>query len=173
MAPLPTISYASAIVGFMSFTFTFFTLVRVFWDSLRTMFSAGGEVHVYLDNLRTELYGEREYFKSAVRHTKSKHKADSRYPVSGETIKILNDTVKSLSRQFKRLEEPFLAEREPSDKEVDMEKSVYALRGNYAMVGLRQRYDWLKCKDEVIALMDQVTRIQTRRIAYETSCTIT
>jgi len=67
MAPaVAPISYASSIVGFISFTFTFFTLLNGFWASLLAVFSAGKQVHRSFDNLRSGLQGEREYFKKGV-----------------------------------------------------------------------------------------------------------
>ena len=84
-------------------------------------------------------------------------------------LKILNDSVKQLMRDLKRLEEPFLADTQ-YDKDFDVEKSGReSLRPDYAPMTLQRRYTWLRTKDEVLTLADRVNRIQTRRIACDSN----
>ncbi len=163
------ISYASSIIGFISFTFTFFTLLNVFWASLGTIFSAGKQVHRSFDNLRAELRGEREYFKRALKQSRSRSRGDARMHSDDAPLRLLNDSVKDLMRDLKRLEEPFLKES-PYRRELDIEKSDReSLKGDYAPMTLRRRYIWLRSKDEVVTLATQVNRIQTRRIACDSN----
>ena len=168
---MPSIFVVSAVIGFISFAFTFFTFLRVFWESITTMWAAPKEVKGYMDNLRSELYGERDYFKEAVRSSKSKRKGATRNHSDIGTLKILNDSVKHMMRQFKKMEEPFLRDP-PSEKEMDMEKSDFTMRGDYVNMGLGHRYVWLRTKPDLITLADQVTRIQTRRLAFDTGCVL-
>ena len=166
IAPL---SYASSIVGFISFTFTFFTLLNVFWASLGTIFEAGKQVHRSFDNLRSELYGEREYFKKALRQSRSRSRATARMQLDSAPLKILNDSVKHLMRDLKRLEEPFIRDS-PYDGDLDLEKPGREPSfADYAPLTLRRRYIWLRTKEEVKTLADRVNRIQTRRIAYDSN----
>ena len=118
---IPPLSYASIIVGFTSFAFTFFTFVRVFWEALLTLWSAPKEMERLLDNLRLELHGERAYFRSVLRRQRSRSR-NQKLHVDLEPIRLLNDSVKNLMNDFKRLEEPFLNEP-PDEKEKDVERS--------------------------------------------------
>ena len=76
---LAPISYGSSIVGFTSFAFTFFTFVRVFWETILTLWSAPKQMVGYLDQLRIEIHNERAYFKSALRRTKSRSRSVRRF----------------------------------------------------------------------------------------------
>lgn len=164
---MPSVFVASSIVGFVSFAFTFFTFLRVFWESIVTMWAASREMRVYLDNLRSELYGERDYFKAAMRSSKSKSKGPSRSHHDVGPLKLLNDSVKHLMHKFKKLEEPFLRDP-PSRKEMDVEKSEPSLRGDYLDMSLGLRYLWLRTKPDMISLANDVSRIQMRRVAFDT-----
>lgn len=135
------------------------------------MWAAPKEVKWSLDNLRSELYGERDYFKEAIKSSKSKRKGAMRSHTDVSTLKILNDSVKHMMRQFRKLEEPFL-EEPPSEKEIDVEKIDHTVRGDYVNMGLVHRYIWLRSKSDVIMLADQVTRLQTRRLAFDTGCVL-
>ncbi|KAI4253722.1 MAG: hypothetical protein LQ352_003520 [Teloschistes flavicans] len=169
---LPAISYASSIIGFTSFVFTFFTFLNVFWNSIQTMWLAPKEVKQMLDNLRTELYGERAYFKNAIKQAKSK-KTPAREAPEITPLSILNDSIKSMMRDFRSLEAPFLVDDEGAD-DLDIEKSgKISLRGSYGRMDFRRRFIWLNTKDDFVTMANQVTRIQARRIAYETSNTLT
>ena len=169
MPAVAPISYASSIVSFMSFAFTFFTLLNVFWASLQTIFSAGKQIHRAFDNLRSELYGEREYFRKALKQQRSRSRGHARMRLDTAPLKILNDSVKHLMRDLKRLEEPFLLET-PYDRDLDVEKSSREpLRPDYAPMTLGRRYTWLRTRNEVVELADRVNRIQTRRIACDSN----
>ena len=118
---LAPISYASTIVGFTSFAFTFFTFVRVFWETILTLWSAPKELERLLDNLRLELHEERAYFKSMLRRQRSRSRGPKMHSDLGP-LRLLNETVKELMNEFKKLEEPFL--NEPAEeKEKDVERS--------------------------------------------------
>ncbi|MCJ1464255.1 hypothetical protein MMC07_002868 [Pseudocyphellaria aurata] len=131
------------------------------------MWAAPREIRGYLDSIRSELYGERDYFKAARRSSKSKGKGVSRSHHEVGPLKILNDSVKHLMHKFKNLEEPFLR-YPPSRKEMDMEKSEPSLRAEYSDMSLGLRYIWLRTKPELISLANDVTRIQMRRVAFDT-----
>ena len=171
MEQMPSIFVASAIVGFLSFSFTFFTFLRVFWESLITIWSAPAERKVILDNLRSELYGERDYFKGAMRSSKMKSKGGTRSHHDVGTLKLLNDSVKHLMHEFKKLEAPFLRDP-PSRKEMDVEKVEPSLRGDYLDMGLGLRYIWMRTKPNIIALANDITRIQMRRVTFDTGCAL-
>lgn len=88
----------------------------------------------YLDNLRSELQGERAYFKSTLRQARSKSRG-RRIHDDLEPLKLLNHSVKNLMHSFKRIEQPFL--REPAEEEEkDVERSEESVRGNYAPMTL-------------------------------------
>lgn len=131
------------------------------------MWAAPREMRGYLDNLRSELYGERDYFKAAMRSSKSKGKSVSRSHHDAGPLKLLNDLVKHLMHKFKKLEEPFLRDP-PSRKEMDVEKSEPSLRGDYLDMTPGLRYIWLQTKPDVISLANDVSRIQMRRLAFDT-----
>ncbi|KAL8704630.1 MAG: hypothetical protein Q9201_002216 [Fulgogasparrea decipioides] len=168
-AGLPPISYASVIVGFTSFAFTVFTFLRVFWDSMQTMWSAPKEIRYLLDNLRTELDGERAYFKNAIKEARSKNRNSTRETTETTPLSVLNDSTKSLMRDFRTMEASFLDNEDDSD-DLDIEKTgKVSLRGDYARMDLRRRFIWLHTKQDFLNMANQVTRIQARRIAYETN----
>ena len=130
---LPSIAYGSSIVGFISFAFTFFTFVRVFWQTILTLWAAPREVTQYLDNLRSELHDEREYFRVMLRRQRSRSRGGQKERVHDDLmeLKILNESVKSLMRSFKKLEQPFLAESSDM-QERDAERSERSVPGDYA-----------------------------------------
>ena len=166
---LAPISYASSIVGFTSFAFTFFTFVRVFWETILTLWSAPKQMVGYLDNLRIEIHNERAYFKSALRRTRSRSRSVKRYHESIGPLKILNGTVRRIHREFIRLEKPFLnvsPSRAEKDLERDSEESIVT---DYAPMTLARRWRWMRTKSDVISIADQVNRIQTQRIACDTT----
>lgn len=76
-------------------------------------------------------------------------------------------------QSFKRLEEPFL-EYPSEEEQKDVEKSeVMSYRTHYAPMDFRHRYIWLRSKADFLALADQVSRIQTRRIAFDMNSAVT
>ena len=166
---LAPISYASSIVGFTSFAFTFFTFVRVFWETILTLGSAPRQMIGNLDNLRIEIRNERAYFKSALRRTRSRSRSVKRYHENIGTLKILNGSVRRIHREFTRLEKPFLSVSPPEaekDVERDSEESIVT---DYAPMTLARRWRWMRTKSDIIRLADQVNRIQTQRIACDTT----
>ena len=170
MATLAPISYASSIVGFTSFAFTFFTFVRVFWETILTLWSAPKEMRGYMDNLRLEVHNERTYFKSALRRTRSRSRSVKKYHEDVGPLRVLNASVKRIHRSFNRLEEPFLNETpERREKDIDIEKSEEDYEPDYAPMTLWRRWRWMRSKSDVISIADQVNRIQTQRIACDTS----
>lgn len=136
------------------------------------MKNAPREIKGYLDNLRTELYGERDYFKKAMRQVRSRSKSNPRDHVDCAPLKILNDSVRHLMQDFKRLERPFL-EVPQEEEERDVEKSEESpYRVKYAPMDFKHRYIWMRSKNDVIVLADQVARIQSRRIAFDTNSVV-
>ena len=138
---LPKISYASVVVGFISFAFTFFTFLRVFWATILTLWSAPREMTAYLDNLRSELHEERAYFRAMLRRHRSRSRGRRRDSVHDDlaVIKLLNDSVKNLMRRFKDLEAPFLMGT-PEQQEKDVERSEESVRGDYAPMTIARRW---------------------------------
>ena len=138
-----------------------------------TMKNAPREMRDYMDNLRSELYGEREYFKRALRQVKSRSKSNPRSHVDCSPLRLLNDSVRHLMQKFRRLEEPFLEDTSEED-EKDVEKSEQMpYRMPYASMDLRHRFIWLRSKNDILALADSVSRIQTRRIAFDMNSAVT
>lgn len=162
---LAPISYGSSIVGFTSFAFTFFTFVRVFWETILTLWSAPKQVVGYLDQLRIEIHNERAYFKSALRRTRSRSRSVKRYHEDIAPLKTLNSSVRRIHRAFIRLEEPFL-NVSPSNAEKDVERdSEESADTDYAPMTLGRRWRWMRTKNDIISIADQVNRIQTQRVA--------
>ena len=162
---LAPISYASTIVGFTSFAFTFFTFVKVFWETIVTLWLAPKQMRSYLDQLRIEIHNERAYFRSALRRTRSRSRSVKKYHEDIAPLKILNNSVRRIHRAFVKMEEPFLIvspSRAEKDVERDSEESDAAA---YAPMTLGRRWRWMRTKSDVISIADQVDRIQTQRIA--------
>lgn len=80
----------------------------------------------------------------------------------------MNDTVKTLIREFKRLERPFL-EDYAVDRDMDMDRADDSLRSDYKTMDLGRRIISLRSKSDVLQLADRVERVQMRRIARETT----
>ena len=162
---LAPISYASSIVGFTSFAFTFFTFVRVFWETILTLWAAPKQIMSYLDQLRIEIHNERAYFKSALRRTRSRSRSVKRYHEDIAPLKVLNGSVRRIHRRFIKLEEPFLnvsTSKVEKHVERDSEESVDT---DYAPMTFGRRWRWMRTKSDIISIADQVNRIQTQRIA--------
>ncbi|KAI4281094.1 MAG: hypothetical protein L6R35_005744, partial [Caloplaca aegaea] len=78
-----------------------------------------------------------------------------------------------MMRGFREMEAPFLAADAEDHQGLDIEKSGrVSLGGSYARMDIRRRYIWLQAKSDFNDVANQVTRIQARRIAYETSNTL-
>ena len=166
MSSLPTISLASSTVGFISFAFTFFTFLRVFWETILTLWAAPKQMRAYLDNLRLEILNERRYFKVALRRTKSRSRSVKRYHMDLGPLRVLNATVKRLHREFNRLQSPFLLDT-PERTEKDVERSDVSDEAEYAPMTFNRRWRWMRSKGDIISMADQVNRIQTQRIACD------
>ena len=169
---LPALSYASTIVSFTSFAFTFFTFVRVFWETILTLWSAPSQTRAYMDNLRLEIHNEKAYFKSALRRTRSRSRSLKKYHEDVGPLRVLNASVRRIHRQFNRLEGPFLTEvPERTEKEIDVEMRTEESTNEpgYAPMTLGRRWRWMRSKNEIISIADQVNRIQTQRIACDAS----
>ena len=138
-----------------------------------TLWSAPKQMVGYLDNLRLEIHNERAYFKSALRRTKSRSRSVKRYHEDIGPLKILNGTVRRIHREFIRLEEPFLS-ASPSRAEKDIERdSEERVDTDYAPMTLGRRWKWMRTKSHIILIADQVNRIQTQRIACDTTNLLT
>lgn len=121
-----------------------------------------------MDNLRLEIHNERAYFKSALRRTKSRSRSIKKYHEDVQPLRVLNATIKRIEREFNRLEAPFLMDS-PEKPEKDMERSEASEDTDYATMTFRRRWRWMRSKSDIISMSDQVNRIQTERIACDTS----
>lgn len=126
-------------------------------------------MRAYLDNLRIEIHNERAYFKSALRRTRSRSRSVRKYHEDVAPLKILNTTVRRIHRLFTKLEEPFL-DISPSEAEKDIERdSEESIGTSYAPMTLARRWKWMRTKSDIISIADEVNRIQTQRIACDTT----
>lgn len=90
MSPIDEIGLASNLIGFVSFAFTFFTFLRVFWETILSLYSAPKQMTGYLDNLRVEIHNERSYFRSALRVTRCRSKSGKEYHEDVEPLEVLD-----------------------------------------------------------------------------------
>lgn len=90
MSSVDNIELASNLVGFVSFAFTFFTFLRVFWETILSLLSAPKQMTGYLDNLRMEIHNERSYFRSALRVTRWRSKNSKEYHEDVEPLEVLD-----------------------------------------------------------------------------------
>lgn len=101
------------------------------------------------------MYGEQLYFKNALRKIRSRSKSNPRNHVDCSPLKLLNNSVKHLMQDFKRIEGSFL-ENPTDEEEKDLEKSEQmSFRTHYAPMDLKHRFIWLQVKNDVIILADQ------------------
>jgi hypothetical protein len=164
MPALASISLASVVIGFISFSFTLAIWAHAFWDAFNTIGAAPREVQDVFSTLRQGLYEEREYLKRKRRRESSKSKANSLYAEGGPT-KVINDAVKDLIKQFKDYEAPFLITRHEG-REKDLEWSFDATQ-RYYRCDLPRRLRWLRVKGGVTDIAVKLQLLQTRRIAVE------
>ncbi|MCJ1353142.1 MAG: hypothetical protein MMC33_003127 [Icmadophila ericetorum] len=179
-----TIATASQVIGFISFGITFLTLLRVTWGSIMTIFSAPGEAHDYLNNIRQELYELR----SDLRRARKRQRATAEdYHSDGDlkkaagglgagtravaiefgSLRVLSDTVRHLQKQFRELERPFLVAPRDGQEDVDNAWLHYTMRVDYCDMDLAHRLSWLRRKDAIIGLAQTISRIQVRLINEE------
>jgi hypothetical protein len=119
-SPTSPFFLTTGIIGIISFGFTLGTFLRVVWVNLETLCEAEHQVHFYLTNLRTELLEERANLKSMRkgmrRHKRLLTKEEGGSYVGMElddvSLKTMSDLVRHFIKQFKRIEQPFLAEGE-------------------------------------------------------------
>jgi hypothetical protein len=97
MVSMTPLAYASSIIGIISFIFTLSIFANTYSEAWDTVLSAPHQIRDYLGNLRQELYEEKEALKRA------------RSRPHGYSLKILDDSIKDLLREFRRIERPFLA----------------------------------------------------------------
>ena len=149
MSSVPTsVSYASTIIGFVSFGFTFLTLLRVTWANLETLVEAPSEIKYTFANLKSALHEERCYLRftqrlkrrrrshsgarghrRGERNSQGSAKASKQWLDSDEGAaqwRVIHDTVRRLCREFAEIERPFLtdAARVGDGKNVDDEKGL-------------------------------------------------
>lgn len=121
---LSPFSTVTGIIGLVSFAFTVGTFLRVVWVNFETMTQAQHEVHSYLTNLRTELLEEKANIKVMRRLCKKNNRAIRRgaggslygLELDDVSLKTMGDTVRTLMRKFKELEDPFLV---PGENGID------------------------------------------------------
>ncbi|KAI9807230.1 MAG: hypothetical protein M1825_005948 [Sarcosagium campestre] len=180
MAPLPAISIASIIIGFISFSFTLFIFFNAFWAAFKTLGKAPTELRDVLATLRIELYEEKEHLRKARRHHATSGSVQANLDIG--SLRVLNNTIKDLLREFKRLERPFLIEslgggggsssgrrRRHATTDADSEPKVAddVVPQGYYRCDLAHRLVWLRSKNEVMDIGQRLERLQTRRIARE------
>ena len=88
---------------------------------------------------------------------------------------MLSESLKHVTRDFHRLERPFLEESErqgesdraDEDPDIDSPWSHYNMRVRYCEMDLGHRFAWLRRRGKVVALAERVQRMQTRRTSCE------
>ncbi|MCJ1477318.1 hypothetical protein MMC13_005989 [Lambiella insularis] len=161
------ISTASQIVGFVSFAFTFFTFLRVTGGALMTIFAAPDEVEDYFSNIRQELFELRDALRKAQRRNRPRESKESKISLESGSLRVLNDTVKRLQREFRKLEKPFLLNPDEDDPDIDSAWAHYNLRRDYCEMDLHHRIVWLRTKSQAVNMAERISRIMVRRIASE------
>ena len=169
---LPPLSLGSIIIGFISFAFTFLTPIRVFWDAIITIFAAPTEARDLFDNLRQELYELRESLKKSRKKHKGEKEESKETREDRSPLRVLQDTVKHLTRDFKTLERPFLQRSWEPFEEDDCDSAwtyyaVYTAKIEYCHMDLSHRITWLRSRSKVIDIANRVNGIQIRRTAHE------
>ncbi|THY36732.1 hypothetical protein D6D01_00189 [Aureobasidium pullulans] len=199
---LSPLSLASTIIGFVSFSFTLATLLRVFWGNITTVLNAHDEIHDYMSNLRVQLYEERQSLRNLRRHNKEwgKRRRTKGIPLprlDDLTIRSMQDTLRHLTRRFKALERPFLdqdtaigrrryrrsfspnpketwdaekglrSEEREWDKDFDDEEDPRTQGDVYCNITLGKRVLWLRRRSDALAIIEAVSRLQTRRTARQ------
>ena len=199
---LAPISLASTIIGFISFSFTVATFLRVFWDNISTILHAHDEIHDYMSNLRVQLYEERQSLRNIRRHNKEwgqrrRHHRLLLPRLDDLTIRSMQETLRHLTRRFKALERPFLdrgtiggrrryrrsfspnprdtwdsekgvrSKEVEFDRELDEEDDPRTQDDDYCNITLGKRIIWLRRRSEALAIIEAVSRLQTRRTARQ------
>ncbi|KAE8442392.1 hypothetical protein EG329_003408 [Mollisiaceae sp. DMI_Dod_QoI] len=172
MPALAPISLASVVIGFISFTFTLAIWLHAFWDAFLTLGQAPSQLQDALSALRQALYEEREYLKRKRRRgdgSEGLSSSKSRATIynDGGPTKVINDAVKDLIREFKVYERPFL-ETAHTGREKELEWSFDATQ-QYYKCDFVHRILWLRTKGGIGSIAEKLQKIQTRRIAVETT----
>jgi hypothetical protein len=115
------VSYASIIVGFLSFAFTLATAVRVFWSELQTFNEADSEIFDWLSTLKQGLYEEKRQLGRArqlfIQNQRLSHKnskitsfprARKGYSNPYPALHSMHREIKHYIEQFRIIERPFL-----------------------------------------------------------------
>lgn len=158
-----------------------------------TISAAPDEISDYLGGLKQGLYEERAYLRTARKrrrrmsrsHRRRSPYDDGRVRHSGAlgekeaaseediSMKVTRDSIKHMIRRFRILERPFLQdwdrrERESAAKESAIEEDPGEWYENtYRQCGIRERVAWLRRKKDAVALVEGLSRMQTKRIAKE------
>jgi hypothetical protein len=113
--PIPiTVSWASSIIGFISFAITLLTLLGVYRDLISTIRYAPSQIPIQLGNLRQEIEAERLILRRRCREGDQfgvftgGQGGGRRRKRTGEVIHLLMKTVDKLWMDFRELERPFL-----------------------------------------------------------------
>lgn len=190
---MPTLFTISSILGIVSFVLTFFNLIGIYADAVRTLMNAPTEIRDALANLRLELIEERDAYRKYRRRLRKSGagKEKSNIARGGATSKedvlmIMGDTINDLWGTFKSLERPFLvrnprrareiqrgdywgeSDLDEKDRHVDEERNEDNLK-TYYQCDFLHRFLWWRSKASINSLADQVQRIQIRRIEWHTT----
>ncbi|PMD54180.1 uncharacterized protein K444DRAFT_540598 [Hyaloscypha bicolor E] len=166
---LPSISIASIVIGFISFSFTLAIWLHAFWDAFLTLGSAPNQIQDALSVLRQGLYEEREHLKRKRRRGEGDHpgsKLKSLYYEGGPT-RVINDAVKDLIKEFKNYERPFLVTPHEG-REKELEWSFDATQ-QYYKSDFWHRLLWLRARGHIYNIANRLEKAQIRRIAQETT----
>jgi len=139
-----SISLASIVIGFISFSFTLAIWLHAFWDAFLTIGQAPNQLQDYLSTLRQALYEEREYLKQNRWRdsTESDSKSAKALYYEGGPTKVITGAVKDLIENFKAHERPFLVSLHDS-REKELEWSFDATR-QYYKSDFTHRMLWLR-----------------------------
>jgi len=164
-----SLTIASQVIGFLFFTVTLLTLLGGTWNSIMTLFSAPKEARDYLDNLRQEMHELREELRKATKRQRPGSSSDatsSRTSLKSSALRVLNDTMKHLQRDFKRVKGPFLITAPGEDGDLDSPWMLYASRVNSSNMDLSHRICCLRSKGGIVDTAQRLSRILIRKIAY-------
>lgn len=186
--PITTLTPSTTqVIGFISFIFTLATALRVFWSNLRTIGAADSEVAVVLPNLKQNLYEERSHLRCIRRRCHGIYQEGA--------FHVLYIGVRSMIQEFKRLEAPFRDDEDDDGRynprkragrrgsarfekdrrlengdgdEKDGTEDDYYM-STYSAKSLKRRWLWLYRRSAVLAMTERLSRVQTRRIARQTT----
>ena len=188
-----TLASISSVLGIISFVLTFFNLVGIYADAARTVMNAPTEIRDHLANLRLELLEERDAYRRYRRHLRRSGAGKERSSVAkggttnkDDVLTVMGETIKDLWQSFKSLERPFLVRNPRRAREIQRgdywgesdidEKSRYVDEERnednlktYYDCDFLHRFLWWRSKAAIISLMNQVQRLQIRRIEWHTT----